>query len=38
MKRFVFALGLLALGIAAATPQARADYAVVRFSTRLLRD
>jgi len=32
MKRFVFVLGLLALGIAAATP-ARADYAVVRFDT-----
>ena len=32
MKRSVFAIGLLALGIAAATP-ARADYAVVRFDT-----
>src|ERR1700684_2500979 len=30
MKRFAFAIGLLALGLAAATP-ARADYAVVRF-------
>ena len=32
MKRFAFAVGLLALGSAAATP-ARADYAVVRFET-----
>jgi len=32
MKRFVFAVGLLTLGIAAATP-AHADYAVVRFET-----
>ena len=32
MKRFAFAVGLLALGFAAATP-ARADYAVVRFET-----
>ncbi len=32
MKRFAFAVGLLALGVAAATP-ARADYAVVRFET-----
>jgi hypothetical protein len=32
MKRLSFAVGLLALGIAAATP-ARADYAVVRFET-----
>jgi hypothetical protein len=32
MKRFAFALGLMALGLAAATP-ARADYAVVRFDT-----
>jgi hypothetical protein len=32
MKRSVFAIGLLALGIAAATP-AHADYVVVRFDT-----
>jgi hypothetical protein len=32
MKRFAFAVGLMALGVAAATP-ARADYAVVRFET-----
>jgi hypothetical protein len=32
MKRLAFAVGLLALGVAAATP-ARADYAVVRFET-----
>jgi hypothetical protein len=32
MTRFAFAIGLLALGLAAATP-ARADYAVVRFET-----
>jgi hypothetical protein len=32
MKRFAFAVGLMALGVAAATP-ARADYAVVRFDT-----
>jgi hypothetical protein len=32
MKRFAFAVGLLALGLAAATP-ARADYSVVRFET-----
>ena len=32
MKRFAFAVGLLALGVAAAAP-ARADYAVVRFET-----
>jgi hypothetical protein len=31
MKRFVFAIGVIALGFAAATP-ARADYAVVRWS------
>ena len=32
MKRFAFAIGLLALGVAAAAP-ARADYAVVQFET-----
>jgi hypothetical protein len=32
MNRFAFALGLMTLGVAAATP-ARADYAVVRFDT-----
>ena len=32
MKHFAFAVGLMALGVAAATP-ARADYAVVRFDT-----
>jgi hypothetical protein len=32
MKRSVFAVGILALGIAGATP-ARADYAVVRWDT-----
>ena len=32
MKRFACAAGLIALGLAAATP-ARADYAVVRFDT-----
>jgi hypothetical protein len=32
MKRLAFAVGLLALGVAAATP-ARADYAIVRFET-----
>ena len=30
MKRLAFAIGLLAIGFAAATP-ARADYALVRF-------
>ncbi len=30
MKRFAFAVGVLALGFAAATP-ARADFAVVKF-------
>jgi hypothetical protein len=30
MKRFVFAVGVLALGFAASTP-ARADFSVVRF-------
>ena len=30
MKRYAFAIGILALGFAAATP-ARADYAVVKF-------
>jgi hypothetical protein len=32
MKRFACAVGLMALGLAAAAP-ARADYAVVRFDT-----
>jgi hypothetical protein len=32
MKRLVFAVGILALGVAAATP-ARADYAVVRWDS-----
>jgi hypothetical protein len=32
MKHFAFAVGLTALGVAAAAP-ARADYAVVRFDT-----
>jgi hypothetical protein len=32
MKRFACAVGLLALGLAAATP-ARADYAVIRFES-----
>ena len=36
MKRFAFAIGLLALGFAAATP-ARADYAVVRFDSGYCR-
>ncbi len=36
MKRLVFAVGVLALGLAAATP-ARADYAVVKFESGFCR-
>lgn len=36
MKRLVFALGVLALGVAAATP-ARADFAVVKFRSDYCR-
>jgi hypothetical protein len=36
MKRLAFAIGVLALGFAAATP-ARADFAVVKFSSGYCR-
>lgn len=36
MKRFVFAVGVLALGFAASTP-ARADFSVVRFELGFCR-
>jgi hypothetical protein len=36
MKRFVFAVGVLALGFAASTP-ARADFSVVRFESGFCR-
>lgn len=36
MKRFVFAVGVLALGFAASTP-ARADFSVMKFETGFCR-
>jgi hypothetical protein len=36
MKRFAFAIGVIALGFAAATP-ARADFAVMKFETGFCR-
>ncbi len=36
MKRLVFAIGVLALGLAASTP-ARADFALVRFESGFCR-
>ena len=36
MTRFAFAVGLLVLGVAAATP-ARADFAVIRFNSGYCR-